>query len=135
MGTVEFDEREQKHVASRVKGRIEKLLVNQTGQMVHMGDDLAVLYSPDLVVTVQNLLDARRSNNLVLEKISRERLELWGVGKEEIDNILRTGVAVKNLTIRSPITGHVLKKYPKEGQYVDEGSPLYDVVNLEKSGS
>ena len=132
VGTVEFDEREQKHVASRVKGRIEKLLVNQTGQMVHMGDDLAVIYSPDLVVTVQNLLDARRSNNLVLEKISRERLELWGVGKEEIDNILRTGVAVKNLTIRSPITGHVLKKYPKEGQYVDEGSPLYDVVNLEK---
>ncbi len=132
VGTVEFDEREQKHVAARVKGRIEKLLANQTGQMVHMGDPLAVLYSPDLVITVQSLLDARRSNNPVLEKISRERLELWGVGTEEIDNILRSGLPVKTLTIRSPITGHVLKKYPKEGQYVEEGSPLYDVVNLEK---
>ncbi len=132
VGTVEFDEREQKHVAARVKGRIEKLLVNQTGQMVNKGDELAILYSPDLVITVQNLLDARRSNNLILEKSSKERLELWGVGKEEIDNIIRTGLPVKTLTIRSPISGHVLKKYPKEGQYVDEGSPLYDVVNLEK---
>jgi len=34
------------------------------------------------------------------------------------------------LTVSAPITGHVLKKYAKEGQYVDEGSPLYDVVDL-----
>src|SRR5262249_53439659 len=30
----------------------------------------------------------------------------------------------------SPMDGHVLKKYVKEGQYVDEGMPLYDVVDL-----
>lgn len=68
VGTVEFDERELKHVAARVKGRIEKLVVNQTGQMVHQGDELAVLFSPDMIITVQNLLDARKSNNPGLEK-------------------------------------------------------------------
>ncbi len=131
VGTVEFDERELKHVASRVKGRIEKLFVNQTGQMVHKGDELAVLYSPDMVITVQNLLDARRSNNLILEKNARERLELWGVGSAEIEKILKDGVPVQRITIRSPIDGHILKKYLKEGQYVEEGGPLYDVANLE----
>ena len=61
VGTVEFDERQMKIVSARVKGRIDTLRVNQTGQMVHAGDPLAELYSPDLVVTVQNLLDARQS--------------------------------------------------------------------------
>lgn len=132
VGTVEFDERELKHVASRVKGRIEKLVVNQTGQMVHKGDELAVLFSPDMIVTVQNLLDARRSNNNIMEKNARERLELWGVGPGEIDKIIRDGNPVQRIPIRSPIDGHVLKKYPKEGQYVEEGGPLYDVANLDR---
>ena len=132
VGTVEFDERELKHVASRVKGRIEKLVVNQTGQMVHKGDELAVLFSPDMIVTVQNLLDARRSNNSIMEKNARERLELWGVGLDEIDKIIRDGVPLQRIPIRSPIDGHVLKKYPKEGQYVEEGGPLYDVANLDR---
>ena len=132
VGTVEFDERELKHVASRVKGRIEKLVVNQTGQMVHMGDELAVLFSPEMIVTVQNLLDARRSNNSIMEKNARQRLELWGVGPGEIDKIIRDGVPVQRIPIRSPIDGHVLKKYAKEGQYVEEGGPLYDVANLDR---
>ena len=51
VGTVEFDERGQRAVAARVKGRIDKLYVNQTGQTVNKGDPLALLYSPDLVVT------------------------------------------------------------------------------------
>jgi hypothetical protein len=28
------------------------------------------------------------------------------------------------------MTGHVIKKYVREGQYVDEGSPLYDIADL-----
>ncbi len=36
-------------------------------------EPLAELYSPDLVVTVQNLLDARRSGNAELEKIASLR--------------------------------------------------------------
>ena len=34
------------------------------------------------------------------------------------------------MTIRSPITGHVLRKYPWEGQYVEEGGRLFDVADL-----
>ena len=43
-----------------VAGRIDKLFANETGQMVEAGDDLALLYSPDLMVTIQNLIDAKR---------------------------------------------------------------------------
>jgi Cu(I)/Ag(I) efflux system membrane fusion protein len=202
VGTVEFNEKEMKHVAARVKGRIDKLYISETGQWVSRDDELASLYSPDLIITVQNLLDANRGNNKSLEDSTRDRLRQWGIsavqmnqvigienvieglqrpdqklldlgrqqlqkldktdlanalqdllkaqrGKDEellsaarqklvkqgihadqIDDILKTGKSIKHLIIRAPISGHVLKKYVKEGQYVDEGSPLYDVVDL-----
>jgi RND family efflux transporter MFP subunit len=130
LGTIEFDERKLKAVAARVKGRIDKLHVNQTGQMVHAGDPLAELYSPDLVVTVQNLLDARGATNKVQEALARDRLKLWGIDDAQVEEIAKAGKAVTHLTIRSPINGHVLKKAVREGQYVDEGGALFDVADL-----
>ena len=130
VGTVVFDERGLKHVAARVKGRIDKLLADETGQRVKKGDELALLYSPDLVVTVQNLLDARKSGNAILQRGARERLTLWGIDAAQIDEIVRGGKPITHLTVRSPIDGYVTKKYQVEGRYVEEGSPLYDVADL-----
>jgi Cu(I)/Ag(I) efflux system membrane fusion protein len=113
-----------------VKGRLDKLHVNQTGQMVHAGDELAELYSPDLVVTVQNLLDARASSNAVGERLARDRLRLWGIDDAQVEEIAKARKPITHLTIRSPIDGHVLKKYVREGQYVEEGGPLFDVADL-----
>src|SRR5262245_17368202 len=42
-GSVEFDETKETHIAARQKGRIEKLYVNYTGQLVEEGEKLAVL--------------------------------------------------------------------------------------------
>jgi len=130
VGFVEFNERDLKNVSARVKGRLDELLVNETGQMVAAGDLLASLYSPELNVTVQNLLDARRRKSTDLESSARQRLQLLGISDDQIDDILTTGQANSHLRIRSPISGHVIKKYVREGQYVEEGSPLYDVADL-----
>lgn len=130
VGYVEFNERGQKDVTARVKGRLDKLYVAETGQMVQAGDELALLYSPELNVTVQSLIDAQRSNNPELLGSTRTRLELLGISSDQIDEILRTGKANTHLKIRSPIAGHIINKYVREGQYVDEGTPLYDVADL-----
>lgn len=130
VGFVEFNERKVKQVAARVKGRLDTLYVNQHGQMVHEGQELASLYSPELVTTVQNLLDAKRSGNPELLRISRDRLSLWGINDGQIDEILKTGKANSHLKIRSPIHGHVIKKFVEEGQYVEEGMPLYRLAEL-----
>ncbi len=130
VGFVEFDERKLARISSWITGksRITKLHVNVTGQMVAKGDPLAELYSPDLVTTVQNLLDAR--TNKSLENMARERLRLWGIGDDEINSILKTGKPITRVTIRSPISGHVIKKYQVEGQTVEEGAALFDVADL-----
>lgn len=130
VGFIEFDERGQRTVAARAKGRIDELFVNQTGQMVEKGDVLASLYSPELNVTAQNLVDAQRSGSQELIRSAANRLRLLGISEDQIDEILRTGKANTHLKIRSPISGHVIKKYVREGQYVDEGMPLYDVADL-----
>jgi multidrug efflux pump subunit AcrA (membrane-fusion protein) len=132
VGSVEFDERRLARISARISGRsrIDKLFVNVTGQTVNEGAELALLYNPDLVATVRNLLDAKRSGNADLERIARERLELWGIDKEQIENILKSGRPITQLTIRSPISGHVIRKYQVEGEYVEEGARLYDVADL-----
>jgi Cu(I)/Ag(I) efflux system membrane fusion protein len=130
VGAVEFNERGLKHIAARVKGRIDALYVSETGRTVEAGDELASIYSPDLVVTMRNLLDAQRMNNKELLRDTIERMRLWGISDDQIQNILTTGQANTHLRIRAPIAGHVIKKYVKEGQYVEEGSPLYDIADL-----
>ncbi len=133
VGFVEFDERKLARITARPTGksRIDKLYANVTGQMVRKGEPLALLYSPDLVVTVQNLLDARNSGNRDLMRMARDRLTLWGIADDQIDEFLRAnGKPITHVTVRSPISGHVIKKYQVEGEYVDEGARLYDVADL-----
>jgi Cu(I)/Ag(I) efflux system membrane fusion protein len=132
VGFVEYDERKLARITARASGksRIDKLHANVTGQEVKKGERLAELYSPALVVTVQNLLDARSLGNRDLERLSRQRLDLWGIDKAQVDEIVRAGKPITHLTIRSPISGHIIKKYQQEGEYVEEGAKLYDVADL-----
>jgi multidrug efflux pump subunit AcrA (membrane-fusion protein) len=132
VGFVEYDERKLARITARPTGksRIDKLHVNVTGQKVEKGEPLAELYSPDLVITVQNLLDAQHGGNQNLLRMARDRLELWGIDDDQIKEILRTGRTVTRMTVRSPISGHVIKKYQVEGEYVEEGARLYDVADL-----
>lgn len=127
VGTVEFDERKLYRISARVKGRIDKLHVNVTGQMVHPGDKLASIYSPDLVVAVQNLLDAQNERD---KELLRTRLRLWGVDDEQIKEFERAKKPITHVTIRSPVEGHIRKKYMIEGEAVEESAALFDVADL-----
>jgi Cu(I)/Ag(I) efflux system membrane fusion protein len=130
IGTVEFDERGMKRISARVKGWIDTLIVNQTGEIVDPRTELASLYSPELVVTVDNLLIARKAKDTELEQNAIEKLKRLRIDKEEIDKIVADGKPVTHLIVRSPIKGHVLKRYISEGQFVEEGNPLYDIADL-----
>jgi RND family efflux transporter MFP subunit len=132
-GFVEFDERKLARITSRITGktRIDKLYVNVTGQLVQKGEPLALLYSPHLVDTMQNLRDAKESGNQSLLRMARERLQLWGIQEDQIEHALQTtDTGILHAVIRSPISGHVIKKYLVEGEYVEEGTRLYDVADL-----
>jgi Cu(I)/Ag(I) efflux system membrane fusion protein len=132
VGFVEFDEQKMRRIAVKIAGksRIDKLYANVTGQDVNKGDPLTLLYSPELIVTVQNLMDAKKNNNQSLLKLARERLELWGLAEDQIDQFLQKKGGITHFVVRSPISGHVIQKYHLEGDYVEEGASLYDIADL-----
>jgi Cu(I)/Ag(I) efflux system membrane fusion protein len=132
VGFVEYDERKLSRITARPAGksRIEKLFVNVTGQKVQKGEPLAELYSPELLSTVTNLLDARQAGNRDIERGARDRLRLWGIDDAQIEQIVKDGKPITHMTIRSSIGGLIIKKYQVEGDYVEEGARLYDVADL-----
>lgn len=130
VGYVEFNERGQRSISARFNARIDQLFVSETGRMVQKGDILASMYGPELVVAMKSLLEAKKSGNQDLLAGTRTRLQLLGISDDQIEEILKTGVSNTHLKIRSPIDGHVIRKYIREGQYVQEGMPLFDVADL-----
>jgi Cu(I)/Ag(I) efflux system membrane fusion protein len=133
-GSVEFNETQQRHIAAVQRGRIVKLYVNYTGQDVEKGEKLALLdvrYSRELTATLKDLLRARQRGDRGQERMARKRLRVWDVSHDQIEEFLRTGQVNTRLTIYSPIKGHVIKKYQREGSFVEEGTPLFDVDDLE----
>ncbi len=131
-GFVEFDETKLTRITNHVSGRsrIDKLYVNVTDQNVAEGDPLVELYSPDLDTTMQNLLDAHHAGDKRLEAMTRERLKLWGVPDDQVQNVIDSGKPITKVVIRSTASGHVIRKYPLEGDYVEEGARLFDVADL-----
>ncbi|MCI0456146.1 MAG: efflux RND transporter periplasmic adaptor subunit [Gemmataceae bacterium] len=130
VGIVEVDETKLVRIAARVKSRIDKLHFKITGATVKKGDPLADWYSPDLLATAQSLLDAQRSGNRELERIARDRLQRWGMDNDQVEEILKSGKSAGQVTLRSPVGGHVLRKHQVEGNYVEEGASLFDVADL-----
>ena len=88
---MEFDETKLTRITNHLSGRsrIDKLYVNVTDQTIAQGDPLVdLLYSPDLDPTMQNLLDAHRSGNKGSNAMTRERLDLWGIKDDQIDQVI-----------------------------------------------
>jgi membrane fusion protein, copper/silver efflux system len=131
VGKLDYNEARVAYITARIAGRIDRLYADFTGIQVKKRDHLVDIYSPDLVVTVQNLLDARQANNPDLEKTARDRLRLWGIEDEQVADILKTGKPITRLTIHAPIGGTVIEKAVREGQYVKEGDPLYRIADLD----
>ena len=131
-GKVQADERRISELTARFGGRIEKLFVSFTGEHVNKGDKLATIYSPVLVTAQRELLEAigYRDIRPALYKAARGKLKLWDLTGEQIDAIEENGEPQLYFDILSPITGTVTKRYVALGDYVKEGSALFEVIDL-----
>lgn len=131
-GKVQADERNIAELTARFGGRIEKLFVNFTGQQVQKGEKLATLYSPDLVTAQQELFEAGaiRETRPSLYQAAKTKLRLWDLTDEQIGEIEQKGEPMLYFDIHSPITGTIMKRHVAQGDYVAEGSALFQVTDL-----
>src|SRR3990172_8516326 len=144
VGVVEFDERRLADVNIKIDGWIEDLLVNFTGDPVKKGQPLLTIYSPDLVSTQEEYLQALRAKETLgksrfpdiasgadtLVNASRRRLQYWDISDEEIATLERTRTPRKSLTLYSPIDGVVIEKMAFRGKKVMPGESLFKVADL-----
>jgi multidrug efflux pump subunit AcrA (membrane-fusion protein) len=131
-------------ISARIGGRIEKLLVNVTGETVARDQPVALVYSPEvftageeyrLALENRQRLNASKEGQAIndadeLVRASRRRLELWGLGARQIDEIAASPEKTVEITTFSPVTGVVTKRNVAEGQYVKEGDVLFEVADL-----
>lgn len=144
VGKVDYDETRLNYLTAWVPGRLDRLFVDYTGTLVSEGDHLVKIYSPELLTAQEELIQAlaaqeklRNSQSDLLKESanatvnsSREKLRLWGLGKDQIAEIERTGKASDHLTIRAPIGGVVIHKNKNTGDYVKTGERLYTIADL-----
>lgn len=131
-GTVQADERLVQSQTAHVSGRIEKLFINFTGESVSKGQVIARIYSPDLQNAQQELLEAQKLVGLQpdLLEAAREKLRLWKLSDNQIAQIESSGVVSPTIDIKANTNGIVVEKRVNEGDYVSQGSVLFNVSNL-----
>jgi len=134
LGKVKPDERNIAELTARFGGRIDKLYVNFTGQEVRKGEKLATIYSPALITAQKELLEAQayRQTNPDLYRAARNKLKLWELADEQIDMIETEGETQLYFDVLSPISGTVTNRRVALGDYVKEGSSMFQVIDLSR---
>ena len=141
---VTLDETKIAKVQTKLEGWIDQVFVDFTGKLVKKGDPLLSLYSPEALATQQEYLLAVKAQHAMqdnpvhemlgstenLVAAARKRLELWDISDAQIDEISRTGQALKNLTLNSPISGFVMERSAYPSQRVTPDTVLYTVADL-----
>jgi len=131
-GKVQSDERLIQSQVSYFPGRIEKLFVNFTGEVVRKGQTLALVYSPDLVTAQQELIEtaATKASQPSLYEASKEKLRQWKLTDSQIFAIENTGKVQAKMEITSTSGGIVTARLVNNGDYIGQGTVLYQVSDL-----
>ncbi|HLF85891.1 MAG TPA: efflux RND transporter periplasmic adaptor subunit, partial [Nitrospiria bacterium] len=143
VGRVDHDESRVFSITSKIGGWIEKLYVNKTDQMVHPGDPLLEIYSPDLVATQQEYLLAIKARERTKEspyeeivmgadslvEAARQRLKYWDISDQQIERLEKEKKITKAMTIYSPVHGIVTEKMVNQGMKIEPGEMLFKIID------
>jgi Cu(I)/Ag(I) efflux system membrane fusion protein len=149
VGLVVFDDSRRVQVASEGRGRarIERLHVHSEGEHVRAGQRLAELYSYDVAQSIRVLLEASRALHAPPAtgpdpdptplgdpgerlRLAIQALQVLGVRQDQIDAIASDDRPDGLLPLLAPIGGLLIKKTAYQGQYVPEGSLLFEIADL-----
>jgi len=131
-GKIQADERRFQSQVSQLQGRIEKLYVNFTGEQVRKGQKLAEIYSPELVTAQQELIETAKTRLQQPEvyEASKEKLRLWKLTENQIEDIESSGAIISSFEIVSNTSGTVTNRRVNTGDYVSRGTVLFDIADL-----
>lgn len=141
LGTTSFDERKITVVTSRIRGRLDNLFIRNPQEWVNVSEPLYAIYSEELLSYENELLNALQQQaqfsemkQLVDQLVegARKKLLLWGLSRERIARLEQTHEVSALDTFYSPVSGTLVELNVSEGQYVEIGTPLFQLADLSK---
>jgi multidrug efflux pump subunit AcrA (membrane-fusion protein) len=144
-GYVDYDQRRLSQVNARISGWIQKLYVSYVGQAVVRGQKLLEIYSPELMLTEQDYLRARRLESEGVKEgpttqdeghdlmaAAEDRLRLWGIPPSEMKRLKAQGHASETVPLEATASGVVTEIKAVEGAHVKAGDSLYTIADLSR---
>ncbi|QNL49319.1 efflux RND transporter periplasmic adaptor subunit [Olivibacter sp. SDN3] len=127
------------YISSRNDGRIEKLYVKETGIAVRKGQPLYTLYSEELLTLQQEfLITHKQAKQFAKDKrfaaifeAAKQKLLLYGQNSQQLDLLLAKGQPAPSVTIYAQNTGIIAEILVTEGQYVNEGTSMFNLENYQ----
>lgn len=143
-GRIDYDETKQTVITTKFSGYIEKLYLDYTGKPVQQGQPLFDIYSPELVATQQEYLQAIRYSSTMksandssvssgandLLQSAKKKLLYWDISPAQIKELEQTGNIQKTLTIYSPFSGVVVEKNIFDGMQAQAGTGLFKLADI-----
>ena len=144
VGKIAQDETKITRVHPKIEGWIEKVYADFTGQLVHQGDALLTIYSPEMLASEQEFIVALRARDLMkagpsreayenselLIEAARRRLELWDLRAAQISDLERTRKTIRTVTLYAPASGYITARNAFPSQRVSPETELYAIADL-----
>jgi membrane fusion protein, copper/silver efflux system len=133
VGAVQFDERLNVAVQTRVAGYVEHLAVRAPMEQVRQGQVLATIFAPDWLAPLNELVALKRSGaSPDLVAAARDRTRAMSIPRDMVQRAEETGIANGRFTLVSPVTGVVAELGVREGVSVSPGMTLFRIAGLQK---
>jgi Cu(I)/Ag(I) efflux system membrane fusion protein len=138
-GRLTVNEQKSEVISSRAAGRIEKLLIKETGQAIQKGQPLYTLYSETLMTLQQEYLLAKEQYDALGKTEKRyqsfleaagKKLMLSGLTKGQVERLTDRSSLQPRVTFLAPASGVVTEVSVSEGQYIAEGGLLYKIEDI-----
>ena len=136
VGTIDYNETALADVTTKFKGWIEKLNVDATGQLVHRGEPMFEIYSPELYSAQAEFLQVLSFGSTndpaseTLRATAASKLRFFDVPEAQIAELEKSRKVLKTLPVSAPMSGFVIEKNVVSGQMVDAGMKLYRIADL-----
>jgi Cu(I)/Ag(I) efflux system membrane fusion protein len=114
------------------------MYVRNPGEMVHTGQKLYDLYSPDLLAAERDYQLALKQKDM-FQKASvdltgtiqalKQKLLRWGLSGRQLKELETQTRPSGNITIYSKSSGYLTRKMKEEGDQVSEGDPVINIAN------
>lgn len=133
VGAVQFDERLNVAVQTRVAGYVERLAVRAPMERVSKGQALATLYAPEWLAPLNELVALKKAGaDPEIIAAARERTRALSIPSELVRQAEETGATQARFTLVAPASGVIAELGVREGVQVTPGMTLFRIAGLEK---